>query len=127
MRSIFYVGAGSFIGGVFRYLLVTWTSQILNPSFPYGTLAVNVLGCLCIGFLAGVVAESRPAFTTEARLFFIVGIVGGFTTFSAFAWETFSLERKSIGALNILLQLLFGLLAVWIGHLFALATNRYIS
>ena len=124
MRSILYVGAGSFIGGIFRYLLVTWTSQILSPSFPYGTLAVNVMGSLLIGFLAGI-AESRATFTTEARLFLIVGIVGGFTTFSAFAWETFSLPQKIVGALNIALQLLLGLLAVWIGHLLAYATNRF--
>src|SRR5499426_4844450 len=124
MRSLLYVGAGSFIGGIFRYLLVNWTSQILSPSFPYGTLAVNVLGSLFIGFLAGM-AESQPTFSTEARLFLIVGIVGGFTTFSAFAWETFSLARKSVGVLNIALQLLLGLLAVWIGHLLAHATNRF--
>jgi fluoride exporter len=125
MRSVLYVGAGSFIGGIFRHLLVTWTSQILSPSFPYGTLAVNVLGSLLIGFLAGI-AESRATFTTEARLFLIVEIVGGFTTFSAFAWETFSLPQKTVGALNIALQLLLGLLAVWIGHLLAYATNRFI-
>jgi CrcB protein len=125
MRSILYVGAGSFIGGIFRYLLVTWTSQILSPSFPYGTLAVNVLGSLVIGFLAGI-AESRATFSTEVRLFLIVGIVGGFTTFSAFAWETFSLPQKTVGALNIALQLILGLLAVWIGHLLAYATNRFI-
>src|SRR5262249_38169623 len=109
MRSILYVGAGSFIGGVFLYFLFTLTSQILSLSFPYGTLAVNVMGSLLIGFLAGI-AESRATFTTEARLFLIVGIVGGFTTFSAFAWETFSLARKSVGALNIALQLILGLL-----------------
>jgi CrcB protein len=77
-----------------------------------------------IGFLAGI-AESRATFTTEARLFLIVGIVGGFTTFSAFAWETFSLPQKTVGALNIALQLILGLLAVWIGHLLAHATNRF--
>ncbi len=127
MRSILYVGAGSFIGGILRYLLTTWTYKILDPSFPYGTLAVNVLGCLVIGFLAGL-AESRLTFTTDARLFLFVGILGGFTTFSAFAWDTFSLARntQSIAALsNIALQLVLGLLAVWIGNLLAHATNAF--
>ena len=127
MRSILYVGAGSFIGGILRYLLTTWTYKILDPSFPYGTLAVNVLGCVVIGFLAGL-AESRLTFTTDARLFLFVGILGGFTTFSAFAWDTFSLARntQSIAALsNIALQLVLGLLAVWIGNLLAHATNAF--
>jgi len=126
MRSIFYVGVGSFIGGVFRYLISSWALKILDPSFPYGTLAVNVVGCLLIGFLAGL-AESRLILTTDARLFLVVGIVGGFTTFSAFAWETFSLARSTqgIAALNIALQLILGLLAVWIGHLLGLRTNGF--
>jgi CrcB protein len=92
-----------------------------NPWFPYGTLAVNVLGCLVIGFLAGL-AETRAAFTSEARLFLFVGILGGFTTFSSFALETFSLARdtQNVAALmNIGLQLILGLLAVWIGNVLA--------
>ena len=126
MRSVLYVGVGSFIGGIFRHLLSTWASKTLNPSFPYGTLAVNVVGCLLIGFLAGL-AESRSTFNSDTRLFVIVGILGGFTTFSAFAWETFSLARSThgIAALNIALQLLLGLLAVWIGNLLAYATNHF--
>ena len=126
MRSILYVGAGSFIGGICRYLFTTWAYKTLDPSFPYGTLAVNVLGCLLMGFLAGV-AESHLTFTRDVRLFLMVGILGGFTTFSAFAWETFSLAKntQNIAALNIALQLLLGFLAVWIGNILALVTNRF--
>jgi CrcB protein len=92
-----------------------------NPWFPYGTLVVNVLGCLVIGFLAGL-AETRAAFTPETRLFLFVGVLGGFTTFSSFALETLSLARdtQQVAALiNIGLQLTLGLLAVWIGSVFA--------
>jgi CrcB protein len=122
MSRIVLVGVGSFVGGVLRYGLSTWVHRVLdNPWFPYGTLAVNVLGCLVIGFLAGL-AETRTAFTSEARLFLFVGILGGFTTFSSFALETFSLARdtQNVAALmNIGLQLILGLLAVWSGNLLA--------
>ena len=122
MIRIVLVGVGSLVGGVLRYGLSTWVHRVLdNPWFPYGTLAVNVLGCLVIGFLAGL-AETRTAFTSEARLFLFVGILGGFTTFSSFALETFSLARdtQNVAALiNIGLQLILGLLAVWIGNVLA--------
>ena len=122
MIGVLLVGVGSFVGGVLRYGLSTWVYRTLdNPWFPYGTLAVNGLGCLVIGFLAGL-AESRAAITPEARLFLFVGILGGFTTFSSFALETFSLARETqnVAALaNIGLQVILGLLAVWIGSLIA--------
>jgi CrcB protein len=99
-----------------------WVHRLLdNPWFPYGTLAVNVSGCLVIGFLAAL-AETRVAFMPETRLFLFVGILGGFTTFSSFALETFSLVRdtQSLAALvTISLQLVLGLLVVWIGNLLA--------
>jgi len=122
MRSILYVGAGSFIGGILRYLLSTWVYKILgNPVFPYGTLAVNSVGCFVIGFLAGL-AETRSIFTADDRLFIFVGILGGFTTFSSVALETLWLARgtQGLAALtNIGLQLFFGMLAVWVGNLLA--------
>lgn len=122
MIGILLVGVGSLFGGVFRYGLSIWVHRLLdNPWFPYGTLAVNALGCLAIGFLSGL-AEARAAFTPEARLFLFVGVLGGFTTFSSFALETFSLARdtQSLAALvNIGLQLVLGLLAVWLGNILA--------
>jgi CrcB protein len=122
MLQIVLVGVGSLIGGVLRFGLSTWVHRVLdNPWFPYGTLVVNSLGSLLIGFLAGL-AESRLAFTSEARLFIFVGILGGFTTFSSFALETLSLARdtQSAAALaNIGLQLTLGLVAVWIGNVMA--------
>ncbi len=124
MVGIILVGVGSFVGGVLRYGLSTWVHRVLdNPWFPYGTLAVNALGCLIIGFIAGLV-ETRVALTSEVRLFLLVGILGGFTTFSSFALETFSLARdtQSIAALtNIAAQVMLGLLGVWIGNALASA------
>jgi CrcB protein len=122
MGPILYVGTGSFVGGILRYLLSTWIYKILgNPLFPYGTLAVNSLGCFVIGFLAGL-AEARSIFTANDRLFIFVGVLGGFTTFSSVALETLWLARGSEGfsaMANIALQLFLGMFAVWIGNLLA--------
>jgi len=122
MREIILVGVGGFIGSVLRYALSGWVHGFLkNPWFPYGTLAVNVSGCLLIGFCTGL-AESRSVFTAEARLLIFIGILGGFTTFSTFAFETFSLARnaQTMGAaLNVALELMLGLAGVWIGNMLA--------
>ena len=118
MIGVVLVGVGSLIGGILRYGLSSWVYRALdNPWFPYGTLAVNLLGCLVIGFLSGL-AEARAAFTPEARLFLFVGVLGGFTTFSSFGLETFALARdgQSLAVLaNIGSQVGLGLFAVWLG------------
>jgi fluoride exporter len=119
MSSIFFVGVGSMIGGVLRYELNRWVNgQFEQPWFPYGTLSVNALGCLVIGFLAGA-SESWLLLSAEMRLLLFTGVLGGFTTFSAFGLETFALAREAhygAAAANVALQLVLGLLAVWLGH-----------
>ena len=120
MLALLLVGAGGFLGSVVRYVLSGWVHRFLdNPWFPYGTLAVNVAGSVAIGFLSGL-AENRSLFTADARLFVFIGILGGFTTFSSFALETFSLARNTqiVAALaNIGMQIFLGLLGVWFGNL----------
>jgi len=119
---ILLVGAGGFLGSIFRYVLSGWVHRILdNPWFPYGTLVVNITGSLAIGFLAGL-ADSRSLFSSEARLFVFIGLLGGFTTFSSLTIETFSLTRSAqllAAAMNVTLQIFLGLLAVWLGNLLA--------
>ncbi len=119
MVNILLVGFGGFIGSVLRYLASGYIQQATKSiDFPYGTLAVNVIGCFVIGFLSQL-AESRGAFTNEARLFVFVGILGGFTTFSSFANETLNLARDSqtMNALaNVGANVIFGLFAVWLGR-----------
>ena len=95
----------------------TWLLQMGGAAFPYGTLAVNALECLLIGLIVGF-WDARHPLTSEAQAFLIVGVLGGFTTFSAFGLETVRLLRDGAylaGSANVLLQLGIGLSAVAVG------------
>ena len=113
------VALGGAVGSAFRYLFGSWV-QALSRSidFPYGTLAVNLLGCFVIGLLAQL-AEARGVFTSEARLFVFIGILGGFTTFSSFANDSVNLLRVDdlLKALaNVGANVILGLTLVWLGR-----------
>ena len=116
--TLLMVGAGGLIGAVGRYLVGTWVQGLVgSSSFPLGTLLVNVVGCLLIGVLVGL-AETRDALNAQVRLFLVVGLLGGFTTYSAFGYETVALLRSGdtlAGLANVGLQLALGLAAVWVG------------
>jgi fluoride exporter len=117
LLNIFLVGIGGFIGSVLRYLIGGYFQQNIK-TFPLGTLVVNLIGCFVIGLLAQL-GESRNLFTNEMRLFIFIGILGGFTTFSAFGNETINLMRENqmlSAFLNISANVVLGLLAVWIGR-----------
>jgi CrcB protein len=120
MVKLLFVGAGGFFGSVSRYLISGWVHSTLPYSrFPYGTLTVNVLGCLLIGFFAGL-ADSRNVFGPEVRLFLFIGFLGGFTTFSTFGHETVALLRDAEGLrafANIFFSITICLTAVWLGNL----------
>ena len=126
MTEALLVGAGGFIGAVSRYGVVIGVARVLGqPSFPWGVLAANVLGSLVIGVLAGL-AESRQLFSAEARLFLFVGVLGGFTTFSAITNDTFALLRNGehlAAAGNVLLSVVLGLAAVALGYTAARAAS----
>ncbi|MGN8226246.1 fluoride efflux transporter CrcB [Gracilimonas sp. BCB1] len=113
------VGSGGFVGAAARYLLSLFTqSRFPDSSFPYGTALVNIVGCLLIGFFAGLF-EMKSWVNPEFRLFIFVGILGGFTTFSTFSHESFLLWENSkllLGFLNLGLQVIFGLFFVWLGY-----------
>jgi len=119
LMHIALVGVGGLLGSVGRFLLSLLVTQWSGAArFPYATLMVNVLRCLLIGAVGGF--ASRSAFLTPpVRLFLITGMLGGFTTFSAFGYETFLLGKDSLTAMavaNIAAQVLLGLGAVWLGH-----------
>jgi CrcB protein len=125
MTSIYlaiYVAIGGALGSVSRYLLGNWIQTASRSvDFPYGTLAVNLLGCFVIGFLSQL-AEARGVFTPEARALIFIGILGGFTTFSSFANETYNLfsAGESFNAFaNICANVILGLILVWLGRVFA--------
>ena len=119
MRQILIVGLGGFAGSILRYLLSGWVQRLADtPLFPYGTLSVNVLGCLAIGLLGGW-ADNAGMFSPSTRLFLLVGVLGGFTTFSTFGYETMALlrDRAMAGAfLYVGLHLLLGFGAVALGY-----------
>lgn len=116
------VGSGGFLGALARYGLAGLVHrQIPLSTFPFGTLLVNLLGCFGIGVIAGL-AESRQLFSPEVRMFVLIGVLGGFTTFSTFGYETFALIRDTeyLRAItNIGLQVFGGLTVVWLGYLVA--------
>jgi CrcB protein len=119
MRNVLLVGIGGFIGSAARY----WLSGVVTRTtaaarFPFGTLAVNLTGCLLMGVLTGLI-ERRQLLDHPSQLLLLTGILGGFTTFSAFAYETYFLGREHswlAAVANLLLQVLLGLAVLWIGH-----------
>jgi len=118
MKEILIIGAGGFLGAVLRYIAVV-TMQVFKTkhAIPLGTLLVNVIGCLLIGLLA-VLAENGRFLTADTRNFLIVGILGAFTTFSTFGYESMAMLKNGASTafvLNIGLQLGLGLAAVWLG------------
>jgi fluoride exporter len=121
--TYFYVVAGAVIGAPLRYFLGSQVQERLNGAFPWGTLVVNVSGCLIIGLILGL-AEERGSISREARLFAVTGFLGSYTTFSAFGWETYDLARADdlvrAGA-NVVVSVVAGLAAVWLGAALARA------
>lgn len=117
MLKLLLVFTGAGIGGVLRYWIGGWVQTRASPTFPVGTLAVNLLGCLAIGFL-GAALTGPVAVRAELRIAVLVGLLGGFTTFSTFARETLALlgEREyAWAALNLTLSNGLGLLGAWVG------------
>lgn len=112
------VAAGGLIGATLRYLVSTWVQGATGDgAFPYGTLAVNAVGCLVIGLVAGY-GEARQPLSSEAQAFLVIGVLGGFTTFSAFGIDTVRLIRDGAylaASANVVVQVAVGLAAVVIG------------
>jgi CrcB protein len=125
MLSYLYVAIGGAIGSVARYWLsgLVASSKFFGQSFPWGTIIVNITGCFIIGlFNSLTVSEGRMAASPDFRTFFMIGICGGYTTFSSFRLQTLTLAQDGewlYAAGNVLISVVMCLLGVWLGHLLA--------
>ena len=119
LKTVIAIGVGGFVGANLRYFVSGWTQDVWRVGvFPIGTATVNVIGCFVIGALGGLSRHVRP-FEPSIYLFLLVGLLGSFTTFSTFSYDTLSLvqERYYLHAgLNVVGQTLGGLLFAFAGY-----------
>ncbi|HEX9825160.1 MAG TPA: fluoride efflux transporter CrcB [Flavobacteriaceae bacterium] len=116
MKLILAIGTGSFIGGTIRYLFSQFIQTKFLSTFPFGTLGVNILGCFLIGLVFGL--SDRGNISQEWRLFLATGVMGGFTTFSAFSNDTVNMIRDGQfihASAYVISSVLLGLAATFIG------------
>ena len=117
MLTILLVSLGAAVGANLRYWLSQWAAQQWGVAFPYGTLLINVLGSFAIGVVL-TMATTNAAINANWRLLIVTGLLGGFTTFSTFSYETYQLLVDGsllLAALNILGSVGIGLLGVVLG------------
>ncbi len=133
ITAYLWVAVGGALGSMARFWLAAFVAELLGPQFPYGprlpwgTILINILGSFVIGFFATFTGPGgRYVVSFDARAFVMVGICGGFTTFSAFSLQTLDLMRENHwgqATVNVVLSVVACLFAVWLGHLLATALN----
>lgn len=127
MLNYLLIAVGGALGSVFRFWLSEAVAERFGQTFPWGTLLVNISGSLAIGFVAGLAGPDGRWFVSPSfRTFFMIGICGGYTTFSSFSLQTLGLMREGewfYAALNALLSVVCCLIAVWLGYLLAVSFN----
>jgi fluoride exporter len=100
-RDLLYIFLGGGLGSVVRFATGKWISSLHSQQFPYGTLAANIAACLILGFVIGL-ADHKQIISPQARLFWIVGFCGGFSTFSTFSAETITLLQNGLHLSTVL-------------------------
>jgi len=126
--SYFWIGFGSALGGMGRYWCTNVVARHFGEYLPWGTIVVNVSGSLVIGILAAfVTADGRPLISGDARALLMIGLCGGYTTFSSFSLQTLNLVRNGEwlwASANIFLSVSLCLAAVWLGYIGSAALSR---
>jgi CrcB protein len=126
--AYFLIAIGSALGGMGRYFVSGVVTTLTGGTFPYGTMLVNISGCLVIGFFATLTGpDGRWLLGTPARQFVMIGLCGGYTTFSSFSLETLYLARAGewmSATANAAGSVILCILSVWIGYIAATAFNR---
>ena len=128
MQSYLWIAVGSALGGTGRYWISGLVARQFGETFPWGTIIINVTGSFVIGFFATLTGpDGRLLVGTTARQFVMIGLCGGYTTFSSFSLQTLNLARDgewlAVGA-NITLSVVLCLFAVWLGHIAAAMLNQ---
>ena len=127
MVTYLWIALGSALGGVARYACSNLAVAWLGPSFPWGTLAINVVGSFVIGFFGTVTGpDGRYLVPGDMRQFVMVGVCGGFTTFSSFSLQTLTLAQDGEfvrAGLNVGGSVVLCLISVWLGYVAAAAIN----
>lgn len=128
MTTYLWIAFGSALGGVGRFWLAGHVDRLIGETFPWGTILVNITGSCVIGFIGALSGpEGRWLLPSDARIFLMIGVCGGYTTFSSFSYQTLNLARDGewlwAGA-NIAVSVIACLVAVWLGHIAATAINR---
>lgn len=127
MAAYFWIAVGSALGGMARYWCSGVAARLIGETFPWGTLIVNVIGSFVIGFFATLTGpDGRLLVPSLARQFVMIGICGGYTTFSSFSLQTLNLANDGeylYAGVNIVLSVVLCLLAVWLGSILAAGFN----
>lgn len=126
--SVLWVGLGSALGGIGRFLMAGAIDQRIGETFPVGTFTVNVVGCFLIGLIATVTGpDGRLLVGTTTRQFVMIGFLGGYTTFSSFSLQTLNLAQDGDwlrAGLNVVGSVVLCLFGVWLGYAAGLLINR---
>ena len=128
MVTYLWIAVGSALGGMARFWFSSTIDGLIGETFPWGTFVVNLTGSFVIG-LFGTLAgpEGRWFLPTDARIFLMVGLCGGYTTFSSFSYQTLNLARDGEwlwASANVAMSVIICLAAVWLGHVAAATINR---